>query len=164
MASFSTNHGEPKLMKAALLKALAAGERIPASQFKMTFDGESGMEYIVDATQIPPMKRHVMETFGHMGVKINQQGSFDNAGEITVTLSETLTGKALKFVRDAVLQKKYMDITITITPETLAGAEAIEVKLTACFIASDAIDLANESVTEYVKVPLTINFNWIDIK
>ena len=154
--------GNMDFLKKKFLKGLSVGEKILAAHYEMEFVGYPDVTYIVEATQLPAMKREPVETRTGMGMAITQQGNPVMNGEITTTLVETLSGKALKFVRELVTEKKYVDIIIRITPESLGGDHAIECELSACFVGSDVVDLANESVTEYVKLPLTITHNWFE--
>ena len=163
MASLTHNAtGKRNFIRDKFIKHRQIGERANASHYEMKVKDYSALDLKIASTQLPEMARELIESFGSMGVASNFQGNLKNAGEITVTIEETIKGDTLAQLQKIVWEKIYVQVEINLTPEELAGSKSFGVKLLECSLACEAVDLANESVTELVKPSVTIRYNWID--
>lgn len=153
--------GNTAAIKQKLIKHRQAGEKALAAQYKMTFEGFPDLEIVVASTQLPGIRRAQVESYGPMGTKSDQQGPVENGGEFTAQIFQTLKGKQLKTLREMVKNKTVIkSIDVALTPES-TNLETIDgVKLEECWIAVDAVDLANDSVTEVLRIPITIYYVW----
>ena len=165
MSGHFNTHGNTGFLKQKFNLNMAAGEKLMGHEFEMRIDQYPDVNVLIRGTQFAAMGRSDVEDFGMMGLKFTQHGALENSGEITVTCTETLTGRALKMVRDIIKNKKYIDITIAATPESTSGATAAPLKqrLEYCKLRCDAVDLSSEDQASLVKPSLTIVYNWIDI-
>ena len=154
--------GNKNFIKEKFLKGRALGERANASHFSMKVKGYPGLDYRIASTQLPALERELIESYGPMGTNSNYQGNLKNAGELTVVIEETIDAKAMKDLIDIIDNKKYVDIEVAMTPEDTSGAPSMTAKLSECSLACEAADLANESVTEFVKVSVTFRYNWVE--
>ncbi|MGL5294174.1 MAG: hypothetical protein ACRC9V_10490 [Aeromonas sp.] len=141
---------------------MAAGEKLNSAEFEMVIDGYSNLSVLIRSTQIPAMGRSEIEDFGPQGLKFIQQGVLENSGEITVTAVETLNGEVLEAIYSIVVNKKYVNLEIKPTPESLNGGapRGTAWRLENCKIRCEAIDLSTEDVTALVKPSMTITYNW----
>lgn len=165
MAGFSNAAGNMGFLKQKFLKNVNAGEKMMGAEFKMTLDEYPEMEYLIRSTQMPAMGRAEVEDFGQNGLKINQQGTVENSGEVAVTFAETISGEGLRIIREIIREKKYVNVNIESTPESTAGvgADSHKFKLEFCKFRTDAIDLSTEDTAAVVKPSLTIGYNWFDM-
>lgn len=154
--------GQRNFIREKWTKHRQVGERAIAAHFEMSVTNYPNLSVKIASTQIPEMARELIESFGGMGVGSNFQGNLKNAGEITVVIEETIKGDTLADLRKIVDNKEYVDVEINMTPEELAGAASVTRTLLECSVVCEAIDLANESVTELVKPSVTFRYNWID--
>lgn len=157
--------GDTNYLKQKLNQNIAAGEKLSGAEFEMRIDQYPDLMVLIRSTQLGAMGRADMEDFGPMGLKVNQYGPLENSGEIAVTAVETITGRVLDAIRDAVKNKRYLDVTIRATPESASGGTAAPLKFRYeyCKIRSDVIDLSTEDQTAFVKPAMTIVYNWCDI-
>lgn len=163
MAALTHNaKGNRNFIREKFIKHRQVGERANSSHFEMTVDGYPNLAVKIAATQLPAMGRGLIESFGQMGVMSNFQGNLENAGECTTSIEETVKGDTLADIRKIIEGKEYVDITISVTPEDLGGKAVITRKLLECSLICDAIDLATESVSEFIKPAITIRYNWVD--
>ena len=162
MAGHSNTKGNLGFLKGKYKKNMAAGEKLSGAEFEMKIDGYDNLTVLIRSTQIPAIGRAEMEDFGPMGLKFVQQGPLENSGEISVTAVETIKGDVLKVIYDIVKNKKYVNLTIKPTPESLNGANPAGTgwRMEDCKLKSDAVDLATEDTTALVKPPITITYNW----
>ena len=162
MALTHNAKGNTNFMREKFIKHRKVGERAIASHFEMKIAGHTNLDVKIAATQLPGMERELIESFGSMGVGTNFQGNYKNTGELTVQIEETISGDTLTELKKVVHDKEYLDVEISMTPEELGGQASFTVKLLECSIACEAVDLANESVTELVKPSVTFRYNWVD--
>jgi len=161
MANIKTQRANVSLVKRSYKNLLAMGEGINGADFRMIFEGYPDMEFLVQMTQLPGIKRETIESKGPHGVGFKQQGNVINSDDITVTFKEVVTGKAYEFLRDVVLNKKYLDIILSLVSETAPdGLPATSVMLEDCWIEIDGTDLSVEDGTTIVKPNGTIHYNW----
>lgn len=162
MSGHSNTKGNMSYVKQRFRNNLNAGEKLNSSEFEMVFDGKADMTILVRTTQLPPQGRANVEDFGPMGMKFVQQGPMENSGEITAVGVETVKGVIIPYLTDLVRNKKYVDITIRPTPESLNGKSPSKTtcRLEHCIVRCDAVDLGTEDVTALVKPSMTITYNW----
>ena len=159
--------GDIGLLRDSHKRSIAIGELPLGSEFVMEFiDAPSELKVKIRTTQIPEIKRQIVEDTGHMGLAHRQFGPVINSGEISVTLVDDLDGKTMSFVRDLVVNKKAIDIEIRIAPESKGGqsTNAQRFKLSGCLVGSDAIDLSTEDNTVAYKPTLTIVYQWVEME
>ena len=156
--------GNRSFIRKKFMQHRAAGERLNASHYKMDVIGYPNLSVKIASTQLPGLERELIETYGCMGVQSNFQGNLKNAGEITFVIEETIKGDTLKDLIKIINNKEYVDIDIAMTPEDLGGSEILTCEMLECSLAFEAIDVANESVTEIVKPSVTARYNWVDRK
>lgn len=164
MSGHFNARGDVGFLKENFNRNLGAGEKLIGSEFWMDIHGYKNISVLIRATQIPEMARQDVEDVGPMGLTFNQHGTLKNNGEITVSCVETLEGAVSAAVIDMVRNKKYVDITIRATPESLSGVSSPSLirKLGHCKIYCEAIDLATEDNTALVKPSLRIVYNWVE--
>ncbi len=162
MPGHSNTKGNIGFLKGKYKKNMAAGEKLNSAEFEMTFDAYPDLSVLVRSTQIPAIGRAEIEDFGGMGLKFVQQGPYENSGEINVTAVETIKGDVVAAIYDMVINKKYINMNIKPTPESLAGGapKGTAWRLEDCKLRCDAIDMATEDVTSLVKPQMTITYNW----
>lgn len=153
--------GNPDVLKQRLIKWRQAGEKALASQFEVDVEGYPDLGLKFTNVQYPAMKRALVESFGPMGTQSNQQGALENYGTCTAQIVETITGDTLRTLRQLVRDGVVIDaIQIRQTPESAGGKAVGGVELQDCWIEVDSSDFANDSVTEILKLPITIHFTW----
>lgn len=155
--------GNPDVLKQRLIKYRQAGEKAVASQFEVDFEGYPDLGLKVTNVQYPAMKRALVEGYGPMGTQSNQQGALENYSTTTAQCVETISGDTLRTLRKMVREGITIDeIQIRQTPESAGGKTVGGVKLIECWIEVDSADFANDSVTEILKLPITIHSIWND--
>ncbi len=158
------SRGDVGFLKQRFDRNLAAGEKLVGSEFWMDIHGYENISVLIRSTQIPEIGREDVEDTGPMGLKFSQHGTLKNSGEITVACVETLEGAVYAAVVDMVRSKKYVDITIRNTPESLSGlaSPALVRQLSHCKVYCEAVDLSTEDTTALVKPSLRIVYNWVE--
>lgn len=156
--------GNVGFLKSQYTKNKAAGEKAMAFEFQTKFLGYDDLTVLVRSAQLPAMGRSDVEDYGPLGLMFVQHGALENSGEVTVTVVETIKGVALKHIRDIVLNKKYVDIEVSLTPESTGGAPGAEQTrlLRDCKIRCDVVELSTEDTAAIVKPTMTIRYNFID--
>jgi len=150
------------LVKNSYKNLVSMGEGIKGDDFRMTVEGYADLEYLVQSTQLPALKREVIETKGPHGVMFNQQGNFMNAQDITITFKEVISGKALEALRDWVTEKKYLQVTLALISESQPeSVYANSVVLEDAWIEIDAVDLSVDDTTTLIKPSGNIHGNWV---
>ena len=162
MANISDVTGNVPWVKGSYRKLLGLGEGVASDEFFMTFEGNSNIRYLVQSTQIPPLTRETIESYGPQGVQFNQQGRFKNAQDIPITFKEVITGIAYQFLRDLVTNKKYITVDLQLAGESFVnGNEANSVRFEDCWIELEGVDLSVEDGATLVRPAGTIHANWI---
>lgn len=164
MSGHTNTKGSRSFLKSNYTANKAKGEGLISAEFKMTFDGYENLTVLVRTAQMPEMTREDVEDYGPMGLKFNQHGPLRNSGEIQVQCLETISGDVMQFIKDRITAKDYIDITMSATPESLAGnvTDSTTVYMDDCKIYCDAIDMSTEDVTAFVRPSLRIVYNWVD--
>lgn len=143
-------------------KLLSLGEGAKGDDFRMTIEGYDDLEFLVQATQLPEIKREMIESYGPHGVKFNQAGKFNNAGDMTITIKEVIDGRVYEALREIVKEKKYVEIRLGLLGESQSeSVYGTTVVLSDCWIEIDALDLSVEDGTTLVKPSGTIHYNWV---
>ncbi|EMY9630640.1 baseplate protein [Salmonella enterica] len=164
----SNTKGNKKFLKGRYTTHVAKGERLVSAEFQLTFRGHEHLSVLVRTAQIPEMTREDVEDYGPNGIKFNQHGPIRNSGELQVQCVETIEGDILKFIKERIAAKDYVDIEMAATPESKATSVDVPtnplttIEMLDCKIYSDAIDMSTEDVTAAVRPPLRIVYNWID--
>ncbi|QCR38735.1 baseplate protein [Nissabacter sp. SGAir0207] len=142
----------------------AMGEKLNGSEFLMTIVGEEELSALFRTAQLPERTREDVEDFGPGGMKFTQHGPLRNAGEMACQAVETITGKLLAFIKDAVNNKSYFDVIISAAPESLGGTapDSLTINLYDCKIYVDSTDLSYEDVTALVRPNLRVVYNFIE--
>nr|AKN37077.1 putative baseplate structural protein [Vibrio cyclitrophicus]AKN38214.1 hypothetical protein [Vibrio splendidus] len=154
--------GANNFMRQNFVKHRAVGGRLIASHYKMEIEGHSDLTFKISSTQLPSLERELIETYGPMGVQSNFQGNVKNAGEVTFVIEETINGDTLKALNKIILEKEYVQMRVMTTPEDKGGEATSTYEFLEVSLMYDAVDLANESVTEIVKPSVTARYNWVD--
>ena len=162
MANIANVQQSVPLVKNSYKSLLSMGEGAKGDDFRMTIEGYSDIEYLVQATQLPAIKREMIESKGPHGVMFNQAGNFVNAQDVTITFKEVITGKALEVIRDWVKEKKYLTVTIALISESAPeSVTANSVVLEDAWLEIDAVDLSVDDTASLVKPAGTIHGNWV---
>lgn len=162
MANIANVAANPGNVNKSYKKLLSYGEGAKSDDFRMTFEDEADIEFLVQATQLPEIKREMVETYGPHGVKFNQAGKILNAGDMTITIKEVVTGKAYEFLRKVVKEKKYLEIKLACLGESKPDSpESLTVTLYDAWLEIDALDLSVEDGTTLIKPAGTIHYNWV---
>jgi hypothetical protein len=149
------------LIKSSYKKYVSFGEKAVSSDYRMLIQQYPNLEYLIHATQLPELKREIIEDYGPHGVMFNQQGRYKNAVDITITFKEIITGEAYKCLRDWVRNKRYLDVWIGLMGES--SPESNEHNTLLCedvWCELDATDLSNEDNTTLIKPSGLLHVNW----
>ena len=162
MANISNVNNNIANVNGSYKKLLALGEGTKGDDFRMTIEGYSDLEFLIQATQLPELKREMIETYGPHGVKFNQIGKFINAGDMTITFKEVIDGVAYQFLREMIKEKKYLEINLALISESMPDSvQGTTCKMSDAWIEIDALDLSVEDGTTLVKPSGTIHYNWV---
>ena len=162
MPNISNVQQNVPLVKNSYKNLVSMGEGAKADDFRMTIEGYPDLEYLVQSTQLPALKREMIESKGPHGVMFNQQGNFMNAQDITIAFKEVISGKALEALRSWVTDKEYLQITLALVSESQPeSVYANSVVLEDAWIEIDAVDLSVDDTTVLVKPSGTIHGNWV---
>ena len=162
MANISDVQQNVPLVKQSYKNLLSLGEGAKGDDFRMVIDEYPDLEFLVQATQLPAIKREMIESKGPHGVMFNQQGNFMNAQDVTITFKEVISGKALEALRDWVREKKYLQVTLSLISESRPEADFVNsVVMEDAWIEIDAVDLSVDDTTTLIKPTGTIHGNWV---
>lgn len=164
MAKITGAVGNTSLFRTKYNKLVAKGEGLIGTDFALSIEGyEDLSEILVQATQLPPMMREMIESYGPMGVRFLQAGNYNNAAEIPITFKEVIKGDVYKMVREWVTEKKYLKVRLTMTPESApGGAKPLTFVMHDCWLNLDGVDLSVEDRAAIVKPAGTLIANFID--
>lgn len=155
--------GNTDVFRQSYNKLVAKGEGLLGTDFKMTIEGYTDMSVLIQATQIPPMNREMVETYGPLGVRFLQAGNYNNAAEVPITFKEVIKGDIYKMVRDWIVNKKYLKVTLETSPESLPeGVAPLKFIMHDCWLNLDGVDLSVEDRAAIVKPAGTLIANFID--
>lgn len=164
MSNITGVKGNVGLFKTAYTKLAAKGEGLIGTDFKLSVQGyENVSEILVQTVQIPPIMREMIESYGPMGVRLLQAGNYNNAAEIPITFKEVIKGDVYAMVRDWVVNKRYLKVKLTMTPESNpSGVKPLTFILHDCWMNLDGVDLSVEDRAAIVKPNGTLYANWIE--
>ena len=165
--------GNISLIRKSYKNNIAMGPAVNASAFRMIIHEYPKLEFLVQTTQIPELKREIIEAKGPLGVSFVSYGKPLNSGHITISFKEVISGACYKAIRDAVVNGKELSITLSLIPEenTLSvgsgpidlalSVPANNVDLTGCLIELDTVDLSVDEGSTMVKPNGTIHYSWL---
>lgn len=150
------------LVKQSYLNLLSFGEGATSDDFKMTIEGWTDIHILIQATQLPPIAREPIEGFGPHGVQFTQMGRYKNIAEVPITFKEVLTGVIYQMVRDWVLNKDYLTVTLALISESAHTSNVFNtIVMYDTFLELEGVDLSVEDAT-LVKPAGTLHANWLD--
>jgi len=145
MGSISGAVGNVNLLRETYKKMTALGEVVKGQDFRMQVEGYSDLEFLIQASTTPPLKREVVETVGPLGVKSIQQGRFMNEVEMQITFKEVLSGIAFGALKEWTREKQYRLVTLTLVSESDNTAiDEHTWEIDDCWIELDGADLSVE--------------------
>ena len=162
MANISDVQGNISWIKSSYKQLLGPGEGVVGDEFIMTFEGNANVRYLVQTSQMPPLGRENIESYGPQGVQFRQQGRYKNAQDIPISFKETIHGYAYEFLRDLVKNKKYITVNLQLAGESYTGGNTSgTLRLEDCWIEIDGADLSVEDGTSLVRPSGTLHANWV---
>lgn len=163
MAGFDNSKSDRAYLKGMYTRNKQAGEKLLANNFRLKIEGYENLEVLVRSTQYPAMGHADVEDYAQGGLLMNQSGSLENNGEITVTCTETIKGDVLKMLKDIILNKRQVDVSMHTEAESLGGkVDGSGCKMLDCKLRSDAIEHSTEDPAGLVKPSFTIKYGWVD--
>lgn len=163
MAGISGVSANIPVIKQSYKRLVALGEKASGADFRMVVEGYPELSYLVSSVSLPAMQREVIETYGPLGIKVNQQGKYINAQDIPITFDEVISGAALSALRDWVMERRYLKVTIGLVSESLTESDPnTTVVCEDCWLECEAIELGNENSATVVKPTGTLHANWVD--
>ena len=150
------------LIRTSYKNTVAMGPAVNGAAFRMLIREYPDLEFLVQTTQLPELKRELMETKGPRGVGFRQQGNIVNAGQITIGFKEVLSGACYAALLDAVRNKQYLSVTLALLPEeNTESVPANTVDLEDCWIELDMTDLSVDDGATIVKPNGTLHYSWL---
>lgn len=164
MSGHGNTKGNTGFLKSQFNQNLQLGEKAMAFEFKLTVKGYPNWSVLCRSSQWPAMGRSDVEDFGASGLKFVQHGALENSGEISIMCVETIKGDIIKDMREIIRTKKYVDLTMELTPESTGGknGQGQKIDLLHCKLRSDVIEFSTEDTAALVKPTITAIYNWID--
>lgn len=162
MANISIGAGNVPRLKTGYKKLLGLGEGVTGEEFLMSFEGNTDITFLVQTSQIPGLQRDNVESRGPLGVMFNQQGVYKNAQDINVSFKEVVSGKAYQFLKDWVVNKKYLTVKLTLVGENYESNAYTSWILEDCWIEIEAADLSVEDSTSVLRPSGTLHANWVN--
>lgn len=162
MANITDVHANIPKIKTGYKKLLGLGEGISSDEFIMTFEGNANIRWLVQSTQLPAVVRENIESYGPQGVQFNQQGRYKNAQDISISIKEVIKGTAYQFIRDWVINKKYLTVRLALAGESFTdGNEHTSIVLEDVWLELEANDLSVEDGATLVRPNGTLHVNWV---
>jgi hypothetical protein len=164
----NVSHAIP-LVKKSYQKLLSFGEGATSDDFRMTIDLYPDLEFLIQTTQLPPIAREPIESFGPHGVQFVQAGRYKNAQEVSISFKEVLSGVVYAALRDWVRNKRYLTVMLGLVAESerpvaKSGGQPNQrntVVMYDTWIELEGVDLSVEDAT-IVKPTGTLHANWLD--
>ncbi|HEN20862.1 MAG TPA: hypothetical protein ENN86_02510 [Desulfobacteraceae bacterium] len=149
------------LVRKSYRKFVSLGEGATSDDFRMTVEGYPDLEFLIQASQLPPLAREPIEGFGPHGVQFTQQGRYKNIAEVPITFKEVLSGEVYKTVREWVLKKMYLKITLALLGESDPQSNPnTTVVFEDTWIELEGVDVSVEDAT-LIKPTGTLHVNWL---
>lgn len=164
MAKITGAAGNVGLFQESYNKHVAKGEGLIGTDFLLEIEGYEDNATLIQAAQLPPMMREMIESFGPMGVRFLQQGNYNNAAEIPITFKEVINGDVYTMVRDWVVNKRYLRVRLRTTPESQGGngAPSLGFIMHDCWLNLEGVDLSVEDRAALVKPAGTLHANFVE--
>lgn len=164
MSGHANTKGNMGFLKSQFTQNLQLGEKAMAFEFKLTAKDYPNWSVLCRSSQWPAMGRSDVEDFGAGGLKFVQHGAPENSGEISIMCVETIKGDIIKDLRQIIRDKKYVDLTMELTPESTGGksGQGQKIELLHCKLRCDVIEFSTEDTAALVKPTITAIYNWID--
>ena len=164
MAKITGAQGNTGLFQESYNTHVAKGEGLIGTDFILEIEGYEDNSTLVQAFQLPPMMREMIESYGPMGVRFLQQGNYNNAAEIPITFKEVIKGDIYQMVRDWVVEKKYLKCKLKATPESQNGEGSAPHSFVMhdCWLNIEGVDLSVEDRAALVKPAGTLHANYIE--
>jgi hypothetical protein len=160
MANVSEVKHSIPLVRGSYKKLLATGEGAKADDFRMVIEGYPDLEFLIQASQLPPVKREPIESRGPHGVQFVQQGNFLNTAEVPITFKEVIKGKAYEAIRSWVKEKKYLTVTLALISESQPDSvPSNTIVMGDVWLEIDGADLSVDDGTTLVKPAGTLHVN-----
>jgi hypothetical protein len=105
------------LIRKSYKSSVAMGPAVNGAAFRMVIHEFKKLEFLIQATQLPEMKREMIEATGPMHVKFRQYGEIQNAGQITIQFKEVISGKCYEALNQIILAGDPISITLALLPE-----------------------------------------------
>jgi hypothetical protein len=166
MSGHSNAKGNAGFLKKHYTQNKSMGEKAMGFEFKLSVAGFPNWSVLCRTSQMPAMGRSDVEDFGAGGIKFVQHGALENSGEISISCVETVKGDMIKDLRKIIREKKYVDITMEMTSESLDGAIGAgqKVIMLDCKLRCDVIEFSTEDTAALVKPTMTAIYNFIDLE
>lgn len=162
MANISDVHANLPKIKHGYKKLLGLGEGVASDEFILTFEGNENIRWLVQSTQLPQLMRENIESYGPQGVQFNQQGRFKNSQDVPITIKETVKGHAYEFLRDWVINKKYLTLRLELAGESFTDGNAhTSIILEDVWIEIEGADLSVEDGATLIRPSGTLHANWV---
>lgn len=164
MAKITGATGNTGLFQSSYNTHVAKGEGLIGTDFLLEIEGYEDNTTLVQAFQLPPLMREMIESYGPMGVRFLQAGNYNNAAEIPITFKEVIKGDIYEMVRDWVVNKRYLRCKLRATPESQGGEGSIPHSFVMhdCWLNLDGVDLSVEDRAALVKPAGTLHANYIE--
>ncbi len=163
MGNISGVQANVSLLRETYKKMAALGEAVKGQDFRMEVEGYPDLEFLIQSSQTPPMKRELVETVGPFGVKCNQQGRFMNEIEMPITFKEVMSAAAYRALKTWVRDKKYLEVMLTLISESnLTASDDHTWLLEDCWIELDGGDLSVEDAV-VLKPSGTLHGNYFPV-
>ncbi|MDX5979649.1 hypothetical protein [Vreelandella alkaliphila] len=164
MAKITGSVGNVGLFQESYNTHVAKGEGLIGTDFLLEIEGYEDNSTLIQAFQLPPLMREMIESFGPMGVRFLQAGNYNNAAEIPITFKEVINGDIYTMVRDWVVNKRYLRCRLRTTSESKNGqnAQSHGFIMHDCWLNLDGVDLSVEDRAALVKPAGTLHANYIE--
>jgi hypothetical protein len=150
------------LIRTSYKNTVAMGPAVNGAAFRMIIREYPKLEFLIQATQLPELKREMIEATGPFNIKFRQYGEVQSCGQVTISFKEVISGKCYEAIRKIVLEAKPVSITLALLPEENAeSVPANTVDLKDCLIEFDAVDLSVEEGASMVKPTGVIHYSWL---
>jgi hypothetical protein len=158
-----SNTGKANIQKVKnkLKKTMALGESVKGSEFSVQIAGYPDLSLLISSTQMAPMQREGTERFVAFGAKVNEQGRFMNAQDITFTVEQVVSGASYRDLRKIIKNKEYVDIVIGLEGESFETNPENTVKLESTWIELEGADVSHEDGAVGIKTSGTFHANWV---
>lgn len=157
--------GNMPMVRRATSGFMAAGHKAVASDFYFTIKGVENLRVLVQSTQVPEIRRKLVETKGPLGVGVPQQGGPKKDGELTITFAENVTGDVYRELRRLSDTKTYFECRLALVCEEKPGSVApLIYDFDGAWIELDPSDLSVEDDSSTIKPSGTLHYAWFETR